>query len=61
MKVYKACNIDGRFSHLDGKKAAVSYARSVERDESLGERELTEDYGWRFTKVSASHARAVGY
>lgn len=58
--VYKASNINGNFNHTEGKAAAIAYARSIERDESLSERELTEDFGWTFKKVSAAEARSVG-
>lgn len=59
--VYKASNINGMFDHFIGKKDAVSYARSIERDETLSAKELTEEFGWTFKKVSASVARSVGF
>lgn len=60
MTVYKASNINGKFNHLVGKAEAIAYARAVEKDESLSEQDLVKDYGWRFEKVSATEARAVG-
>lgn len=59
--VYKAHNINGKFNHLQGKKAAVDYARGIEGDEKLSEQDLVKEYGWTFKKVSASHARSVGF
>lgn len=60
MTVYKAHNINGKFNHLVGKTAAINYAREVEKDGDLSEKDLTTQYGWTFTKVSASVAKAVG-
>ena len=59
--IYKASNVNGKFNHVEGKQAAIAYARSVERDEALTEQELTKDFGWTFKKVSASEARSVGF
>ena len=59
--IYKASNINGKFTHVEGKKAAIEYARGVERDETLSEQELTKEFGWTFKKVSASEARSVGF
>lgn len=59
--IYKASNINGKFNHLEGKKAAIEYARSVERDETLSEQDLVKEFGWTFKKVSASVAKAVGF
>lgn len=60
-EIYKASNINGRFDHLEGKEAAIAYARSVERDEALTEQELVKEFGWTFRKVSATEARSVGF
>ena len=59
--VYKASNINGKFSHLLGKRAALAYARTVERDDTLTENDLVTQYGWTFKKVSASVARSFGF
>lgn len=60
MQVYLARNINGKFSHLLGKMAALSYARTVEKDDTLSERDLVE-HGWRFTPVDRETARSVGF
>lgn len=61
--VYRLENMNGRFDHAYGKKAAV--ARANEIDSKIdGEKNRTakelESLGWTFRKVSAAHARSVG-
>lgn len=57
--IYKALNLNGKFDHLEGKQAAINYARHVEKDETLTEQELIRDFGWTFTKLSAAEAKTI--
>lgn len=59
--IYKAQNINGKFNHLEGKQAALAYARGIENDETLTESDLVSCYGWNFKEVSDEEARAVGF
>lgn len=58
--VYKLSNINGRFDHAYGLKAAVARANEIERETGLSKDTLTKEYGWTFKRLTAAQAAAVG-
>lgn len=57
--VYKLQNINGRFDHAYGKKAAVARANEIDHEKNLTTKQL-EALGWTFKKLGAVTARSVG-
>lgn len=58
--IYKATNSKSDiFDHFTSKKAAIEWARRVERDSELSESELTQAKGWSFVKLSDEEAGRV--
>jgi hypothetical protein len=58
--VYKASNINGRFTHATSKAAAVLAANKIEGTAGMSEAYLVREYGWTFTRLTKAQARAVG-
>jgi hypothetical protein len=60
--IYKATNsTTDVFNHFTSKKAAINWARHVERNAELSETELTDQRGWSFLKISDEEARSLGF
>lgn len=62
MGYFKITSIDGKFDHVEGKKAAVARAREmVAAPEDSTEADLEREYGVSISPVSKSIARSVGF
>lgn len=57
--VYKLSNINGRFEHAYGKRAAIARAAKIEGEGNPTEQVMRE-YGWTFERLTPAQARAVG-
>lgn len=60
MTVYRISNVNGKFDHIQGKRAAIARIREIEGVEALTEADAIRDFGWTIARCTPAEARAAG-